>query len=79
VVSYIVHVDTYSSRVAEQVTAKMEAAGLSQLGLSEKTGIARATLIRRLTGRSPFQVDELEAIAGVLGISVGDLLPGEAA
>lgn len=43
-------------------------------GLSESTGIPIATLNRRLSGRTPFTVDELDLIAHHFGVSVADLL-----
>lgn len=66
-------------RVAATVRQAMETRGVSQLGLSEATLIPRATLIRRLQGQSPFTITELDAIAGVLGTTISDLLgDGEA-
>lgn len=67
-----------TQQVAARVQKAMESAGVSQLRLSEETGIARATLIRRLAGRSPFRVDELEAIAAVLECSAASLLAAAA-
>lgn len=64
-----------ATQVAQRVQAGMEAAGVSQAGLSQDAGIPRATLIRRLRGHQPFTVTELEAIARVLDCSVLDLLP----
>lgn len=60
---------------AKRVAAAIEAAGETKLGIAEKTHIPRTTLLRRLAGVTPFYVDELHAIAGVLGVSVVDLLP----
>lgn len=48
----------------------MAVRGVTQLGLAEGTHIPRSTLIRRLNGRSPFNVDELVDIAAHLGVDV---------
>lgn len=60
--------------VAAVVRRVMDEKGVTQLGLSEATFIPRATLIRRLQGRSPFTVTELAAIAAVLDVELADLL-----
>lgn len=65
--------------VVTRVKGRMAELGVSQVALSDRSGIARATLIRRLQGQSAFRIDELEAVAGVLDCSVTDLLPAEAA
>lgn len=66
--------DTLTTRTAAAVSAAIEAAGQTQLGVSEATGIPRATLIRRLRGLSPFTVAELEKIAEVLDTRVSILM-----
>ena len=58
----------------------MEARGISQKQLSELSGIARATLIRRLRRPRTLTVDELDQLASALGCKPEDLWPnGEAA
>ncbi|WP_243061199.1 helix-turn-helix transcriptional regulator [Nocardioides sp. SR21] len=66
--------DTFTRRTAIAVQAAIEAAGQTQLGVAEESGIPRTTLIRRLRGLSAFTVAELEAIAAVLGTTVSNLL-----
>jgi transcriptional regulator with XRE-family HTH domain len=68
-----------NDRVAQRVQAEMEAAGVTQLRLSEESGIPRATLIRRLRGQSSFNIDEVELIAKALGCSLRSLLLGDEA
>lgn len=70
---------TSTARVAEAVAAAMEAADVSQNGLSEATHIPRPTLRRRLAGASSFTVEELILIADALGVSMTSLLGLEAA
>ncbi len=68
------HVSTPTTRVAEAVREAVAARGISQIALSEATGIPRVTLIRRLNGHSPFTIAELAAIAEHLGVTVSDLV-----
>ena len=62
----------YAKTVADNVAEAMESAGLSVLATSEKTGIARTTLNRRLEnpGISPFTVLELAQISSATGVSL---------
>lgn len=69
-----VHMDTLTIKLAAAVKAAIDHAGETVLGVSEKSGIPRTTLLRRLGGTSPFTVAELELIAKVLDIAVSDLL-----
>lgn len=66
--------NTFSDAVAERVTAAITAVGETQLGVSEKTGIPRSTLMRRLSGVTPFNTDELDAIARALGVDLACLV-----
>lgn len=59
---------------ARAVNLALESAGKSQLSASEQTGIPRTTLLRRLSGVSPFTVDELQRIADLLGVPVHSLI-----
>lgn len=64
-----------SRETAQRVTAAIEAAGRTPLTVAEQTGIPRTTLLRRLTGTSPFTVSELERIALMLCVEVHSLIP----
>lgn len=68
------HTDNTSTRISRVVTQMLEQAGVSQKAAAEATGIPRATLIRRLSGHSPFQTTELEAVAALLGVNVSDIV-----
>lgn len=57
----------------------MEAAGQSRNGLARSAGLSKATLLRRLAGRTPFTVEELERIADALDVDVETLFIGDAA
>ena len=68
-----------TKRRAEVISQAISDAGFTPFSLSEATGIPRTTLNRRLLGASPFNTEELDAIAGRIGTSVSDLLREEAA
>lgn len=57
--------NTPLTRLAEVVTADLNAAGISENSASERTGIARSTLKRRLT-TGDFTYGELWKIADLL-------------
>jgi len=61
---------------ADTVGSAMEAAGWSQVAISTTTGIPRTTLLHRLSGFSPFTVDELQRIGDVLDVEVHTLIGG---
>lgn len=72
--------NTDTSRgVARNVSAALSAAGIAQRDAATQTGIPLTTLSRRLTGNSPFTVTELDLIAGILGVTVSDLIAPERA
>lgn len=47
---------------------------LSQRWLSDKLGWSVAKLQRRLQGAPTFKLDEIDRIAGIFGLTVGELL-----
>lgn len=53
---------------ANKVVAALEGGGVSHLELSQTTGIARTTLLRKLQGVVPFNVVELGRIADALAV-----------
>ena len=61
------------------VQTAMADQAVSRVAPAEATGIPRVTLVRRLSGRAPFTVTELAAVAGALGVPLTDLLPSEVA
>jgi transcriptional regulator with XRE-family HTH domain len=64
-----------SQRIAATVSAALREAGITQQRAARRSGIALATLERRLSGvGKPFDTDELERIADVLGLSIFDLI-----
>ena len=61
-------------RIAQAVNARLQSAGIPQLAVSEQTGIPMTTFVRKITGKSPFDIDELGAIAALLDVSVAALI-----
>lgn len=63
------HMDSSGLRntVAANVQQAREKSGLTLKQLAEATEIPRTTLFYRLRGKRPFDVDQLEKIAPVLG------------
>lgn len=71
--------ETTSRNISEAAAAALEAQGLSSRKAAELTGIALTTLNRRLSGATPFKVDELAVVANVAGTTVTALVEGRAA
>lgn len=65
--------------VADRVARQIAEAGVTQVWLCEKTGIPRTTMHRRLSGRSAFNLNELDQIAEALRIPPLALLADEQA
>jgi transcriptional regulator with XRE-family HTH domain len=68
-----------AQRIASAIRDEMAAKEVSQVALSDETGIPRVTLRRRLNGHSPFNVDELELVCAHLGLDPAELLASAAA
>lgn len=60
---------------AEEIRVILARRRMSAAELSRRTGIRQQALSRRMTGETAFDLDDLERIAEVLGVSVADLLP----
>lgn len=65
----------YAAAVANQIREAIDSVGETQVSISEKTGIPRTTLQRRLVGDGihPFTMREVKEIALVLGTTAKDL------
>ena len=68
-----------TKRRAHVIGNAMRDAGFTPFSMADATGIPRTTLLRRLKGASPFNTEELDAIAGQLGKRVSELLLEESA
>jgi transcriptional regulator with XRE-family HTH domain len=54
--------------------AALGGARISVRALAQQTGRSHAYWTRRLHGEQPFTTDDLDALAGVCGVAVADLL-----
>lgn len=77
-VTTVIPMDTpeaLSRQIATEVRTAMETAGLSQRDVADATTIPLVTLNRRLVGGGkPFDLVELANVAGVLKLSVTELV-----
>ncbi len=62
--------------VAEEVRALMGRHRVSANRLAVMTGLTQSSMSRRLSGRYPFTVDELEVIAEAFGVPITALFGG---
>jgi transcriptional regulator with XRE-family HTH domain len=49
---------------------------MSQTALAKALGMSQAAMSDRLTGKTPFTLDELQALADTFGVDPADLLAG---
>lgn len=63
-----------SRAVAVQIRRLLEERGMSGRQLALAAGINPRSMDRKIGGRSPFDVDDLAAVAPVFGVTVSDLL-----
>lgn len=61
--------------VAEEIRVILARKKMSGAELGRRAGIKQSSMSRRLTGETAFDMDDIEAIAAVLEVSVADLLP----
>jgi len=66
-------------RVAAEVRAELARQRISQTQLAERLNISQAGISRRLSGETPFEINELVAIAEFLCVPVARFLPEVAA
>jgi transcriptional regulator with XRE-family HTH domain len=64
----------FADRVAAEVRAQIARAGVTSSFVADAIGMPKATLSRRLTGKSPFDVYEIAQIAEVLAFDVAVLM-----
>lgn len=60
---------------AEEIRVLLARRRISAAELARRAGMKQSTLARRMTGEIAFDLDDLEAIADVLGVTILDLLP----
>lgn len=64
----------YDRAIADRVAQALRQARISQVRVARVLRVHQTYISRRLTGAVPFTVDELAAIAQLLGRPVGDLM-----
>lgn len=61
-------------RVASTIRAELARRRIPQNVVAERLHLSQATVSRRLAGEYPFDVDELDVIADMLGMSPSELI-----
>jgi transcriptional regulator with XRE-family HTH domain len=67
-----------SAHAAEEIRALMGRRDINKTELARRLGVSDMWVGRRLRGKLPIDIDDLQRIAVVLGVVAGDLLPKEA-
>lgn len=67
--------DDLTMRVAAEVRAVMARQMINQQTLADRVGVTQSYLARRLVGRVPFDISDLERVAAALGVTVLSLIP----
>ena len=62
--------------IAERVTRALDEAGISRIRVAQELGIDRVNVWKRLTGRVPLRIDELQTLAELAGVPVAALVDG---
>ena len=66
---------TLNEQVAEEIRVMLARRNISASELARRTGMTQRSISRRITGEKSIDMQDLEQIAVVLGVSVSDLLP----
>lgn len=66
--------EAYSRRIAARVLAAIDEKNLAYTAVGEAAGIPKSTFERRIKGLNPFDTDEIDAVARVLGMAPEDLV-----
>lgn len=65
---------TLTQRVAAEVRAEVARQNVTQEHLARVLGVAQPNISRRLTGKQPFDTDELDKLAVAFGVPVDRFL-----
>lgn len=68
---------TPSAVTGANVRAEMARRDVSQVALAEAIDMGQPSLSKRLRGVTPFDINELSAVAEYLGVPLSNLLPSE--
>jgi len=69
---------TLSQRIAATVSRLLAESGRPQTALAAYLGVSQSMIPRRLKGQYVFPLNELEAIAAFFGVTVAELISGQA-
>lgn len=62
----------------DRIREVMKAKGMSQGALADAVGVSRATINNYLMGATPLTLDRADQIAGILGVTLADLVADDA-
>lgn len=68
-----------TAEIAANIRAELARGNHQQKKIAGLLDVSRMAIHRRLTGQTPFRVDELSKIANFLGVSVSELIGEERA
>jgi len=71
--SLMTHTPNRRVRLAGEIRQLMKAQSKSRAELASAAGISLAQIDHRLAGLRPFDIEELDAVAGVFGFRASDL------
>lgn len=60
--------------IAQAVNSHLREAGIAQRTVAEQIDVPMTSFVRRITGRHPFDIDQLAKIAALLDVSVAALI-----
>ncbi|WP_413544431.1 helix-turn-helix domain-containing protein [Citricoccus nitrophenolicus] len=72
-----VEVESQSVLLGREIRAWLVRRDLKQSDIADVLGIVQSGVSHRLRGRTPFTFDQLILIAGLLDVSLAELLPAE--
>ena len=67
---------TFAERVAAEIRAEMGRQQVRYVRLAERLGENEVWVSRKVRGRTPLTINDLERIAAALDVPVSDLIPG---
>ena len=67
-----------TDRIRSRIREIMKDRGLSQGALADTVGVSRATINNYLCGDTPMTIDRADQIAGILGVTLADLVADDA-
>lgn len=67
--------DTFTDEVATAIRVELARKRISASNVAEQLGLSQAAVSRRLSGEVVIDVNELAAIARIVGVEPRDLLP----